>query len=101
MRGVSFETRSLVQFPTGVVWNVWVPPKVSFFVWDLEESFDSQLQRRGWSLTNHRFLCLGHGDSIYHIFLHCGKAKVLWELLFSLFRVYWVMQFTVRETLLG
>ena len=40
----SLKIGSLVQFPTGVVWNVWVPLKVSFFCIgsDLEESFDSQ-----------------------------------------------------------
>ena len=29
----SLEVGSLVLFPVGVVWNAWVPPKVSFFAW--------------------------------------------------------------------
>ena len=27
----SLEIGRVVQFPSSVVWNVWVPPKVSFF----------------------------------------------------------------------
>ncbi|KAL6349617.1 hypothetical protein AAG906_035778 [Vitis piasezkii] len=59
-----------------------------------------QLQRRGWSLANKCSLCYAHEESIDHILLHCGKVR-LWELLFSLFRVCWVIQASVRETLLG
>ena len=33
-----------------------------------------------------------------HIFLHCGKTIILWALVFSLFRVYWVIYSIVRET---
>ena len=52
-------------------------------------------------MANHFFLCLAHEKSIDHILLHCGKARMLWELLFSLFRVCWVMQPTLKDTLLG
>ena len=35
-----------------------------------------------------------------HILLHCGKVRLLWELLFSLFRVCWVIHSTVQKALL-
>ena len=75
-----------------------------FFAW--EETWGKaltldQLQRRGWSLANRCFLWLSHEESTDHILVHCDKARVLWDLLFSLFRVFWVMQSIVRETLLG
>ena len=31
----SLETGRVVQFPSSVVWNAWVPPKVSFFAWEV------------------------------------------------------------------
>ena len=100
----SLKTGRVVQFPSSVVWNAWVPPKVCFFAWEAtwgKALTLDQLQRRGWSLANRCFLSLSHEESIDHILLHCDKARVLWDLLFSLFRVFWVMQSTVRETLLG
>ena len=39
--------------------------------------------------------------SIDHVLLHCGKARLLWELLFSLFRMYRVIHASIKETLLG
>ena len=69
---------------------------------DLGKSFNSwPTSKEGWSLANRYFLCLSHEESIDHILLHCGKARVLWELLFFLFKVYWAMQSTIREILLG
>ena len=60
-----------------------------------------QLQRRGWSFANKCFLCYTHKESIDHILLHCNKARVLWQLLFSLFGIPWVIHSSIRDTLLG
>ena len=86
----SLETGRVVQFPSSVVWNAWVLPKVSFFAWEAawgKALTLDQLQMRGWSLANRCFLCLSHEESIDHILLQCDKARVLWELIFFLFRV--------------
>ncbi|RVW49024.1 hypothetical protein CK203_080960 [Vitis vinifera] len=60
-----------------------------------------QLKRRGWNLANRCPLCCDEEETINHILIHCSKAKVLWDLLFSLFGVNWVLPFSVRDTLLG
>ncbi|RVW98801.1 putative DNA helicase MCM8 [Vitis vinifera] len=36
-----------------------------------------------------------------HFLLHCAKTWVLWNLLFSLFGVSWILSCSVKETLLG
>ena len=67
-------------FPTSVVWNAWVPPKVSFFAWEAtwgKVLTLDQLQRRGWSLVHRCSLCYAHEESIDHILLRCGKATML------------------------
>ena len=59
-----------------------------------------QLQKRGWALANRCYLCQRHEESIDHILLHCEKARTLWALLYSMFRVQWVLPTTIKETLL-
>ena len=39
-------------------------------------------------------------ESIDHILIQCSKARGLWELLFALFGVNWVLPSLVRDTLI-
>ena len=91
-------------FPSGSIWRASVPPKLTFFAW--EASWGKvltleQLQRRGYSLANKCFLCLSEVETVDHLLLHCVKTWVLWNLLFSLFGVAWILSCSVKETLLG
>ncbi|RVW38495.1 hypothetical protein CK203_085301 [Vitis vinifera] len=76
----SLDHSCAVPFPWSIIWSPDVPTKVGFF-------------------------CLGsfmeEEETINHILVHCSKAKVLWDLVLSLFGVNWVLPFTVRDTLLG
>ena len=56
-----------------------------------------QLKRRGWILANICSLCCAEEETINHILVHCSKVKILWDLVFSLFGVNWVLPFTVRD----
>ena len=60
-----------------------------------------QLKKRRWSLPNRCFLCCAAEETIDHLLIHCTKAKVLWDLFFTLFSVLWVLPLLVKEVLLG
>ena len=59
------------------------------------------LKRRGWSLANTCFLCLEEEETIDRILIHCVKARVLWNLVFSLFGMLWTLPSSVKDMLLG
>ena len=91
-------------FPSSYIWNVNVQPKISFFAWEATWGKTLTLdmvQKRGRTLTNRCFMCLEKEETIDHLLLHCSKTRVLWDLLFTLFGVSWVLSFSVRETLLS
>ena len=52
-------------------------------------------------MVNRCNLCKENEESADHILIHCTMARVLWELLFALFGVIWVLPYSVRDTLLG
>ena len=100
----SLDHSSAVPFPWRIIWSTFVPTKVGFFAWEASWGkvlTQDQLKRRGWNLANRCPLCCDEEETINHILIHCSKAKVLWDLLFSLFGVNWVLPFSVRDTLLG
>ena len=100
----SLDPSCAVPFPWSIIWSPCVPTKVGFFAWEASKGkvlTQDQLKRRGWILANRCFLCCAEEEMINDILIHCPKARVLWDLLFSLFGVNWVLPLTVRDTLLG
>ena len=68
----------LASFPSKIIWNSCVQPKLSFFVW--EASWGrvitlDRLQKRGWTLANRCFLCYTCEKSIDHLLSFIVKKQ--------------------------
>ena len=50
---------------------------------------------------NKYYFCELVGESVNYILLHCTKVRILWQLLFPLFNVVWVIPSSVKDTLLS
>ena len=76
-------------FPTKFVWNFQVPFKVKSFVWlvaykKVNTNDLLQLRRPHKALSPDICkLCMRHGESTNHLFLHCSLTLGLWHRLFS------------------
>ena len=70
------------------------PPKVAFFSWTaaLGKNLTTEnLRHRGIILVNWCCMCKIAEESVDHLLLHCTYARELWDMIFVLFGVYWVM----------
>ena len=99
----TLEPSCAVRFLWSIIRSPCVPTKVVFFFaweasWGKVLTLD-QLKRRGWNLGNRCFLCCVEEETINHILIHCSKARVLWELVFTLFGVTLVLSLSARDTL--
>ncbi|RVW55322.1 hypothetical protein CK203_089055 [Vitis vinifera] len=78
--------------------------RVAFFVWEATWAKIltlDQLKKRGWKMPNRCYMCKEEEEMSIHILLHCLKAHILWQLIFALFGVHWVMHSSVRGLLLN
>ena len=95
----ALQMSTIQPFPWQMVWRSRVQPKTNFFTWEVAWgrilTLD-KLQRRSISLVNRCFLCQEAEELVDHLLLHCSKTRVLWELLFSLFGVNWIILGSVR-----
>nr|CAN70867.1 hypothetical protein VITISV_027610 [Vitis vinifera] len=101
---LAIEAGGSARFPSSLIWNANVQPKISFFAWEAtwgKALTLDKVQKRGWALANRCFLCLENEETIDHLLLHCSRTKVLWDLLFTIFGVSWVLPCSVKETLLS
>ena len=60
-----------------------------------------QLKRRGIPLANRCFLCEDDEETIDHLFIHCLRAKMLWNLFLAIVDSNWVFPLTVHQFLLA
>ena len=100
----SFTRASSDPFPWSIIWRSWDLVRVSFFAW--EASWNriltcDQLKRRGWNFPNRCYLCKEEEETSDHLFLVCIKARMLWNVILTLFGVHWVLHSSVKGNLLG
>jgi hypothetical protein len=105
----TFEVRSFFQelyslggspFPWKSIWRVNVPLRVSFFVWTVALgkilTLDN-LRKRKVIVVDCCCICKKSGEFMDYLFLHCEVIRELWNLIFRLFGVEWVMLRRVIE----
>ena len=61
----------------------------------------NQLKSWGWSITNRYYSCKEMERTFDCLILFSSKGRMLWNLIFSLFGVQWVLHSSVRGNLLG
>ena len=82
------------SFPWKSIWKQKIPSRVAFLVWTAALgkclTIDN-LRKRKICILNWCYMCNCNCESVDHLFLHCPVALELWNMVFSLFGVYWVM----------
>ena len=76
--------------PHGIVWNSWMPPRISFFAWEATWAKIltlDQLKKRGWRIPNRCYWCKEEKETSDHILIHCSKTRLLWQLIFAPFGI--------------
>ena len=99
----SLASRRVEPFPHDIVWNSWVLVRISFFVWEATWARIlplGQLKRKGRRIPNRCYVCKEDEEMGDRLLLHYKKACNLWQLVFDLFYVQWVMHSSIRGFLL-
>jgi hypothetical protein len=81
-------------FPWKNIWKAKVPPRVAFFSWTTTLGkilTADNLRRCGIILVSWCCMCKVDAESVDHLLLHCPYAKELWDMIFALFGIHWVM----------
>jgi hypothetical protein len=89
-------------YPWKSVWKPLAPSKVNFFIWTASLgkvlTIDN-LRKHQLVLLDWCCMCKEAGESIDHLFLHCNIARELWNFVFTLLGLQWVMPRHVVELL--
>ena len=78
------------------------PSLVAFFSWTTALGrilTTDNLRKRNIILVSWCFMCKAYGESVDHLLLHYPFAKELWDLVFAMFGVHWVMSRRVIDLL--
>ncbi len=109
--GRKFEVKSFYKeltqvdqfpFPWKSIGKVKVPTRVAFFTWIAALgkilTIDN-LRKRKVLILDWCCMCKSGGESVNHLLLHCPITRDLWDMVFTLFGVCWVMPKGVEDLL--
>ena len=86
------------SFPWKIIWKQKIPSRVAFFVWTAALgkclTIDN-LRKRKVCILDWCYMCKCSSESVSHLFLHCPVAAEVWDMVFGLFGVSWVMPSSV------
>ena len=94
--------RGVCCFPWRSIWKSKTPSKVCFFVWVASLGkilIADNLQRRNIIMVSWCCLCKINGETADHVLLHCPYAKEVWDMIFGMFGVHWVMPWKTIDLL--
>ena len=102
MRGYynNLEEGALLKAPMKILWNPYVPSKVSFYAWEAwwgKVLATNQLKKRGYQLASICPFCRKNEDSLDHILIHCSAIWELWTTILSVTGVSWACPYKVKD----
>ena len=87
-----------------MIWNNCVPPKVSFFAWEVwwgKVLTMEQLKKRGFHMASRCHLCGKVEEDLDHLLVHHPSVWGLWAALISISSLQWVCPYLVKDLLSG
>ena len=88
--------------PWKSIWKTKATPRVTFLVWAAAMgrilTIDN-LRKRHVIVIDWCYMCKECGESIAHLLLHCLAAREIWNFIFSMFNIFWVMPCGVMDLL--
>ena len=96
--------RSEQFFPWNSIWKQKIPSRVASFIWiaALGKCLTiDNLRKRKVCILDWCYMCKCNSETVDHLFLYCSVALELWDIVFGLFGVCWVMPMFVLSFLLA
>jgi hypothetical protein len=98
----ALSTQNYEVFPWKSIWHSKVPSRVAFFGWTAALGkilTHDNLRKRNIVVVEWCCMCKKNGESVDHLLLHCEEAARLWNYVFTLFGVEWVMPRSFHDLL--